>query len=89
MAKKTKAPAVSAKKIFVLDTSVILYNHDAIRSFEEHDVVIPITVLEELDQFKKGNDILNYEAREFIRTMDEISGESLLSDWVPINGKNK
>jgi predicted ribonuclease YlaK len=42
------------QKIFVLDTSVILYDHNAIRSFEEHDVAIPIHVLEELDNFKKG-----------------------------------
>src|SRR5690606_15121796 len=54
-------------KIFVLDTSVILYNHDAIHVFEEHDVAIPISVLEELDTFKKGNDTKNFEAREFIR----------------------
>ena len=41
------------KKIFVLDTSVIIYDHTAIKNFAEHDVVIPITVLEELDNFKK------------------------------------
>ena len=39
-------------KIFVLDTSVILYDHNAIYNFEEYDVAIPITVLEELDDFK-------------------------------------
>ncbi len=52
------------KKIFVLDTSVILYEHNSILNFDEHDVGIPITVLEELDTFKKGNDTRNYEARE-------------------------
>jgi hypothetical protein len=41
------------RKIFVLDTSVILYDHNAINQFQEHDVAIPITVLEELDNFKK------------------------------------
>jgi PhoH-like ATPase len=90
MAKKAAVKSKKAdKKIFVLDTSVILYNHDAIRSFEEHDVVIPITVLEELDQFKKGNDIINYEAREFIRILDDLSGDHLLSGWIPINGEAK
>ena len=44
------------KKIFVLDTSVILYEHNSILNFDEHDVGIPITVLEELDAFKKGNE---------------------------------
>ena len=52
------------RKIFVLDTSVILYDHSAIENFEEHDVAIPIQVLEELDTFKKGNDTINYEARD-------------------------
>ena len=55
------------KKVFVLDTSVILYSHDSILNFAEHDVGIPITVLEELDTFKKGNDTKNFEAREFTR----------------------
>ena len=55
------------RKIFVLDTSVILYDFNALQNFQEHDVAIPITVLEELDQFKKGNSVLNLQAREFIR----------------------
>ena len=54
-------------KIFVLDTSVILYDHDAFQNFQEHDVAIPIQVLEELDNMKGGNDTRNYEARSFIR----------------------
>ena len=77
------------KKIFVLDTSVILYNHNAIMSFEENDVAIPITVLEELDNFKKGNETKNFEAREFIRIMDKLSEDGLLTDWIPLNGKSK
>ncbi len=76
------------KKIFVLDTSVILYNHNSIYSFEEHDVVIPITVLEELDNFKKGNDTKNFEAREFIRIMDRLSANSTLQNWIPIDRPN-
>jgi PhoH-like ATPase len=80
--KKSPAP-----KIFVLDTSVILYNHNALKSFEENDVAIPISVLEELDNFKKGNDIKNFEAREFIRIMDTYSQGTSLTDWIPLNGK--
>lgn len=75
------------KKIFVLDTSVIIYDHNAIKSFKEHDVVVPITVLEELDNFKKGNDTKNFAAREFTRYIDKISGRNTLKDWVNINGK--
>lgn len=72
------------KKIFVLDTSVILYNHNAIHSFEDNDVAIPISVLEELDDFKKGNDTINFEAREFIRNMDRLSEKSTLTSWIPL-----
>jgi PhoH-like ATPase len=75
------------KKIFVLDTSVILYNHNSIYSFDDNDVAIPITVLEELDNFKKGNDTKNFEAREFIREMDRLSGTFNLTEWLPMGGK--
>lgn len=77
------------KKIFVLDTSVILYNHNAINEFDDNDVAIPITVLEELDNFKKGNDHKNFEAREFIRFLDSISGKSTMKNWRRLNGPEK
>ena len=83
MSKTTK------KKIFVLDTSVIIYSHDSILNFAEHDVGIPITVLEELDTFKKGNDTKNFEAREFTRLIDKLSAGHMLQDWIPLNGKTK
>ena len=84
MAKKDKD-----KKIFVLDTSVIIYEHNSILNFDEHDVGIPITVLEELDNFKKGNDTKNFEAREFIRLIDKLAKDKMLHHWNPINGKGK
>ncbi len=74
----------SNKKIFVLDTSVILHNHSSILSFQDNDIVIPITVLEELDRFKKGHENKNYEAREFTRIMDRLSEKSKLNEWVPL-----
>lgn len=77
------------RKIFVLDTSVILFAHNSIMNFAEHDVVIPITVLEELDQFKKGNDTKNFEAREFIRLLDKLSQDQMIHNWTPLNGKTK
>jgi PhoH-like ATPase len=86
---KSTTTKASQKKIFVLDTSVILYDHNAIMNFEEHDVGIPITVLEELDQFKKGSDTRNFEAREFIRQLDKLSFDHTLRDWIPLNGKSK
>ena len=59
----------SSPKTFILDTNVILHDSDCINNFQEHDIVIPITVLEELDQFKKGNQSLNFHAREFVRAL--------------------
>ena len=79
----------NTKKIFVLDTSVIIYAHNAFMNFAEHDVAIPITVLEELDQFKKGNETKNFEAREFIRMLDQLSANHMLHTWIPIDSKNE
>ena len=47
------------KKTFVLDTNVILHDYRSIYNFTNNDIVIPIVVLEELDKFKKGNDLVN------------------------------
>ena len=87
MAKKVQANG--ERKVFVLDTSVILFDHNSLNNFHEHDVAIPITVLEEVDRFKKGNDVINYEAREFIRILDSLSGQNMLQEWIPLNGGSK
>ena len=80
----------ATKKIFVLDTSVLLFDHDSINNFKNNDVAIPITVLEELDNFKVGNDTKNFQAREIIRSLDKLSGDSGLNDWIPLGrGKGK
>jgi len=89
MAKRTSKASTNERKIFVLDTSVIIYDHTAIKNFAEHDVVIPITVLEELDNFKKGNDTKNFSAREFTRYIDKLSGNNTLQEWTAINGPNR
>lgn len=83
---RKKAPS---RKIFVLDTSVIIHDHQAVVNFQEHDVAIPITVLEELDNFKAGNSTKNYEARAFIRFIDHLSEQQSLTEWLPINGPEK
>jgi PhoH-like ATPase len=77
------------RKIFVLDTSVILHDHRSINNFEEHDICLPITVLEELDNFKRGKDTKNFEAREFIRLIDKLSANYTLQDWIPLEGAKK
>ena len=61
------AESSASVKIFVLDTNVILHDSGCIHNFAEHDIAIPITVLEELDKFKRGNEDINFQAREFLR----------------------
>jgi PhoH-like ATPase len=71
------AIAASQPKLHVLDTNVILHDSGCIRNFHEHDIAIPITVLEELDRFKRGNEDINFQAREFLRQLDELTGDAL------------
>ena len=59
-----------AKKTFILDTNVILHDFRSLLQFDNNDVVIPITVLEELDNFKKCSTEVNFHAREFMRRND-------------------
>jgi PhoH-like ATPase len=81
MPKKEPQEKTTVKKIFVLDTSVILYDHDAINNFQEHDVAVPVLVLEELDNFKSGNETRNFEARNFLRLVDKASKSNLINKW--------
>ena len=83
--KKKVKNAVENRKIFILDTSVILHDHQAVNQFDEHDVAIPISVLEELDSFKKGNDTINFEARQFIRFVDKLSEGNSLNQWIQLS----
>ncbi len=75
------------KKIFVLDTSVLLHDHESITNFDDNYVAIPITVLEELDKFKLGNDTKNFSAREVIRFIDKLSNTNLLQEWISLGSK--
>jgi PhoH-like ATPase len=75
------------KKIFVLDTNVVLHDSACIYQFKEHDVVIPVTLLEELDAFKKGNESINFHAREFARNVDAMSGDHIFNGGVTIGNK--
>ena len=80
--------AKKKEKIYVLDTSVLIHDHQAIKNFENNHVAIPITVLEELDKFKVGNDSKNFSAREVIRFIDKLSGTTGLQNWIS-RGKGK
>lgn len=72
------------KKLFVLDTNVILHDYNCIYNFQENDIVIPIVALEELDYFKKGNELINYHAREFARELDKIAGDNLFNGGISL-----
>ncbi len=73
------------KKIFVLDTNVLLHDPRAIFSFEENDVIIPIVVIEELDKFKKGMDETSRNARQVSRILDEYRQKGKLSQGVQLD----
>ena len=75
---------VPEKKVFVLDTNVILHDSDSFQHFADNDVVIPITVLEELDNFKRGNEIINYHARRFVRALDELCGDAIFNSGISL-----
>lgn len=81
--KSKKAP-----KTFILDTNVILHDSSCIHQFQENDVIIPLTVIEELDHFKRGSQVINLNAREFARTLDAMTGSALFNGGVSM-GKNK
>ena len=81
--------ANTSKKIFVLDTNVILHDATCIQNFEDNEVVIPISALEELDQFKRGNEQIHYNAREFLRLLDELSIDSNSNELNQPDGKIK
>lgn len=71
-------------KLFVLDTNVILHDAACIFNFEEHDIALPITVLEELDGFKKGDGDIHFQARRFLRELDGLSGNVMSDAGAPL-----
>lgn len=77
---------MSGKKTFVLDTNVILFDAQSIFKFNENDVVIPITVIEEIDRFKKDLNEIGRNARQFSRNMDTLRQKGPLSTGVKLDG---
>ncbi len=69
-----KPKTTSRSKNFVLDTNVILHDYECVDKFEDNDIYLPIVVLEELDKFKKGSDQINFNARAFVRKLDDLAG---------------
>ena len=72
------------KKVFVVDTNVILSDPNSIFSFEDNDVYIPISVIEEMDTFKKGLSETGRNARQFSRILDQLRERGSLSTGIPL-----
>ncbi|MCF6188744.1 MAG: PhoH family protein [Desulfobulbaceae bacterium] len=70
------------RKYFVLDTNVLLHNADSLTSFADNSVILPMTVIEELDKFKRHNDELGRNARHVIRQLDKLRVAGSLKDGV-------
>ena len=75
-------------KTFIIDTNVILHDPTSLQQFEENNVVIPITVIEEIDHFKRGSQVININARQFARTLDSLTGKELFNGGISL-GKGK
>ncbi|MCK6406726.1 MAG: PhoH family protein [Rhodocyclaceae bacterium] len=93
MARKPAAQARSDdnRKIFVLDTNVLMHDPTSLYRFEEHDVYLPIMTLEELDNNKKGMSEISRNARQATRSLDEIvsSFESGIEVGIPLDGPSR
>lgn len=77
---------MGTKKNFVLDTNVILHDASCLEHFQDNNVYLSVAVLEELDRFKKGSEQIHYNARTFIRYLDEITDDTLFTDGAPLCG---
>jgi PhoH-like ATPase len=83
--KSRGAGSAAARKHFVLDTNVLLHNANSIFKFAEHEVVIPLAVIEELDTFKKNNDERGRNARQVTRALDRLRTQGALLEGVVWN----
>ena len=75
----------SPEKYFVLDTNVLLHNAEALSSFSDNVIVLPMTVIEELDKFKNHSDELGRNARRVIRELDTLRHKGSLATGVEMD----
>lgn len=73
------------KKAFVLDTNVLLHDPTAMLRFEDNDVILPITIIEELDRFKKQTEDTGRNARHVSRRLDELRRRGSLTEGIPLD----
>src|SRR3989339_1440601 len=71
-------------KTFVLDTNVLIHDPDAIMAFEDNRIIIPMTVIEELDDLKRGTDERSVSARAVSRRLNELRVHGKLSDGIKL-----
>ncbi|MGF1604585.1 MAG: PhoH family protein [Thermosynechococcaceae cyanobacterium] len=74
------------KKVFVLDTNVLLHDPTAMQQFEDNDVVLPMTIIEELDRFKKQPEETGRNARQVSRHLDSLRHEGNLFEGITLDG---
>jgi len=79
----------NTRKLFVIDTNVLLYDKESIHSFPGNDVVIPIVVLDELDRFKDKTGVVGEAARYVNRYLDDLREEGDLHEGVKIHNNNQ
>ena len=79
-ADSTRRVPTAKRRLFVLDTNVLLHDPTSLFRFEEHDVYLPLIVLEELDQHKKGNSEVARNARQTSRALDQLVGAAAHMD---------
>ena len=72
-----------SRRVYVLDTNVLLFDPNALSAFDEHEVVVPISVIEEVDRFKKDLNETGRNARMVSRTLDSMRARGRLSVGVP------
>jgi len=80
------SPSEAPRSTYVLDTNVLLYDPGSLHAFQEHDLVLPITVIEEIDRFKRDLNETGRNARTISRTLDKLREAGSLSDGVPLPG---
>ena len=76
------------KKIYILDTSVYLTDFNSVYAFKNNNIIIPLKVLEEIDNHKKRQDTVGYNSRQIIKVFDELRSKGSLNDGVRI-GRRK
>jgi PhoH-like ATPase len=82
-------PGEGERRTYVVDTNVLLYDPQALFVFDEHDIIIPMTVIEEIDRFKKDLNETGRNARTISRYLDELRAKGSLKDGVALQGGGK